>query len=318
MLGNVEMPSYRELNEVATAIIDSDPQTMAQFIIAHHCDLPISECTRCNEFVHHDEAQCVDNETTCESCAQSAYYWESDGEYHWEEEQNSDEYPEYHSSRLREGFAGAVGIELELKFHDEPCEVMDLAESSDVCLEQDSSLDESNSAEAITHPFLANREGLKKLGGLFSFLENVRASGWNKDNYGIHVNLNRGDISNFDVLRATQFIRDNAEEVSRVAGRDRIYSGSRFEHTPIDRIRIGKRGYTGKYAPIHIDDKRVEFRIYQANAKPEGVRAVVRFSQDVIQFASEAGYRGLTWSSFVSRFPQWGSFRVEDHNAVTI
>ena len=312
------MPNYRELDEVATAILDSDSSEMARFILRNHCDVPITECERCSELTHHDESRCVDNETTCESCAQSAYYWESDGEYHWEEEQNSDEYPEYHSSNLRRGFPGAVGIELELKFHDEPSEVMEFAESSDICMEQDSSLDESNSAEAITHPFLANRAGMKKLGGLFSFLENVRASGWNLNNYGIHVNLNRGKISNFDVLRAMQFIKQNAEQVARVAGRDRIYSGSRFEDTYIDRLRIGKRGYSGKYSPIHIDGNRVEFRIYQANAKPEGVRATVRFSQDVIQFASEAGYRGLDWSSFVVRFPQWVDFRVNDHNAVSV
>tara|TARA_R110000868_G_scaffold148839_1_gene370987 strand:- start:125 stop:1063 length:939 start_codon:yes stop_codon:yes gene_type:complete len=312
------MPNYRELDEVACAIVDSDSSTMAQFILQNHCDVPISECERCSEFVHHDESRCVDDETVCESCSSGAYYWESDGEYHWEEERNSDEYPEYHSSNLRSGFKGAVGIELELKFHDEPHEVMDLAESSDICLEQDSSLDESNSAEAITHPFLANREGLKKLGGLHSFLENVRASGWNKDNYGIHVNLNRGSISNFDVLRAMQFIVKNAEQVARVAGRDRIYSGSRFADTFVDRLRIAKRGHTGKYSPINLDGNRVEFRIYQANAKSDGVRAAVRFSQDVIQFASEAGYRGLTWSSFVARFPQWVDFRVNDHNAVSV
>ena len=278
------MPNYRELDEVATAIIDNDGSTMAQFIMSNHCDLPISECERCNELVHHDDSTTVDDqESWCSSCAESsAYYHESQGGYYSEPERNSDEYPEYHTSNLRSGFAGAVGIELELKFHDEPHEVMSSADDHDVCLEQDSSLNESNSAEAITHPFRGDRIGVKELGGLVKFLDAVRASGWNKDDYGIHVNLDRGKMSNFDVLRAMQFVKANAEQVARVAGRDRIYSGSRFCDTFIDALRIGKRGYTGKYSPIHIDGKRVEFRIFQANAKADGVRATVRFSQDVL------------------------------------
>jgi hypothetical protein len=312
------MTRWSELNDAANAIVSQDFDELAQFVMRHH-DVPVCECERCNELTHHDETRCVDESYSwCDSCvSDAAYYHESDGEYHSEPEPSSDEYPVYHSSTLRPGFRGAIGIELELQFHDEPCDVIDAADQHDVNLEQDSSLTRENSAEVITHPFRADRAGLKALGGLTAFLDAVRCGGWGRRDYGIHVNLDRGKFSNFDVLRATQFIKNNANEVARVAGRDRIYSGDTFARTFIDRVAIGKRGYCPKYSPIHIDGRRVEFRIYQANAKAEGVRQCVRFSRDVMEFARRAGYRGLTWSAFIVEFPRWANYRKADINAVS-
>lgn len=308
------MLNFRELHNLAHAVIGQDVEELIEFI-RENFSLPVTQCERCDELTHDEDAVSIDDdEQWCESCARyHAYEWESDGCYHSNPEPEWDEYPSYHSSDLRRGFSGAVGIELELVFRDDASEVKEHASDCDVCLEEDSSMSEPNSAEVITHPFRGDRNGLKKLGGLTAFLDRVNARGWDHNNYGIHVNLNRGKMSNFDVLRATMFLRDNAASVASIAGRDRIYSGSNFGDTYVNRLEIA-RGYTAKYSMISADRNRVEFRIYQANAKPAGVRRAVRFSQDVMSFASRAGYAGLTWQNFVSAFPRW----VETETAVSV
>lgn len=313
------MPNYRELDEVATAIVDRDSSTMAEFILSHHCDIPVCECSNCNEYTHHDETRTVDDDIVCEGCAESAHYWESDNEYHWDEEPNSDEYHDYGSFCPNAGFSGAVGIELELQFFDDATDVIERSEDSGVWVENDSSLTLSNSAEAITQPFRADRAGLKRLGGLTSFLDTVRCGGWGRENYGIHINLNRGHYSPYDVIRALTFVKDNAGEVARCCGRDRIYDGNHgiaLNEFTLDRMGVA-RGYTRKYSPIHMQRNRVEFRIFQANAKAERVADTVRFAQDVMEFSQSAGYRGLNWSAFCASFPRWTSYRIADDCAVS-
>ena len=300
--------NWRTQDAMARAIVEDDLSELVSLCLTE-LDLPLCHCERCNELTHHEDAQCVDSvESWCESCVSyDAYYWESDGEYHSEPEPDENEFPEYHSQRKRPGFRGACGIEVELEFHDEPCEVMSAAENADILIEQDSSLSRDNSAEAITHPFKLDREGLRKLGGLAEFLDNVRCGGWDRRNYGIHVNLDRGNYSRFDVGRAMRFLAQNAGIVSQICGRDHVYNGGRG--LPIadccpaySSIRDDRLGV--KYATVNLCPGRIEFRIFQSNAKPDAIRKYVRFSRDVLEWGRIGGHNS-TWEDFVRAFPEW-------------
>ena len=58
------------------------------------------------------------------------------------------------------------------------------------------------------------------------FLENVKARGWDLPGYGVHINIDRGNYTRFDVGRSMRFIAKNADKVARIAGRDTVYNGS--------------------------------------------------------------------------------------------
>ena len=302
---------WRTLDSLARAIV-ADDMSLVLEVLREQEDLPVQECEHCDDLCHTDDMCDVEGEQWCSHCVDyDAYYWDRDGELHREPEPDENEYPDYHSQRKRPGFRGACRIEIELEFHDEPSDVMHAAENADVLIEQDSSLSRDNSAEAITHPFKLDRDGLRKLGGLAEFLDSVRCGGWERRNYGIHVNLDRGNYTRFDVGRAMRFLAQNAYVVSQICGRDHVYNGGRGlaigdccpAYASIRDDRLGV-----KYATVNLCPGRIEFRIFQSNAKPEAVRKYVRFSRDVLEFGRIGGHRG-TWSQFAERYPEWSTFQ---------
>lgn len=301
------MTHWRELDNMARAIVDGDVDDLREYLTQNVDDIPVCRCERCEEWTHHDDTNCVDDtESWCEYCATNyAHYSERRGGYYTE---TDDEYPEYHSQHRRRGFRGAIGIEVELQFTSDCEDVLAAADAADVIVESDGSLHEENSAEAITHPFRPDREGMRKLGGLAEFLESVKARGWDLPGYGVHINIDRGKYTRFDVGRTMRFIASNADKVARIAGRSTVYNGSSrglpiADCCPAYRsIRDDRLGV--KYATVNLCPGRIEFRIFQSNARVDGVRRCVRFSRDLLQFGRDAGHRA-TWGDFVSAYPEW-------------
>jgi hypothetical protein len=312
------MPNYREYRELADAVVREDASDMIAWLLEHMSgEIEVCRCERCESLVHSEDTRWIDDcQSWCESCTEcAAYYWESDDEYHSEPEPHDDEdsYSGYHSSTRARAQRGQIGVEVELKFHDEPREVNEAANDAGLYVEEDASLGESNSAEVITDPFTPDRKGLKTLGGLTEFLDAVRASGWSKSGYGIHVNIDRRGLSRYDLARVERFLFRNPDDVFRVAGRANCH------WSQIQNRRTRELGLrTEKYSALRIADDRIEFRLFQSNAKADGVRHCVRFSLDLIDYCRRSGWSRLDWSSFCEAYPFWRTFRTSDDAARSV
>ena len=308
------MQEWRTLDAIARAILEEDTGELVE-LTRGLLELPLSECEHCDELTHHDDTHGVHTdgmgcqESWCESCVECyATYWNSDGEYH-DSPECTEDYPDYHSADKRPGFDNACGLEVELEFFQPPDEVIAAADAADVLLEQDSSLSESNSAEAITHPFRLDRDGLAKLGGLTQFLANVKCGGFGRLHYGIHVNLNRGNYTRFDVGRAMRFLATHSDEVARVCGRASVYDGRGGRaiadcYPASSSIRDNRLGV--KYATVNLCHRRIEFRIFQSNAKPDAIRRYVKFARDVMEFGRIGGHNS-TWTQFTQAYQEWST-----------
>lgn len=332
------MTNYAERDVAARAILESDDSALAQLIVSNgdpadllerhtptedliaevrdcFSDLPISMCERCDCDVHEEDTQLVDGDNVwCDDCvSNAAYYWEDDGEYHSEPEREdcSDSFGGYHGESRNSAKPGDIGLEVELQFHDDASDVNDHAEQAGLIMEQDSSLNYSNSGEAITHPFTPDRKGMKELGGLTQFLDAVRASGWSNTGYGIHVNVDRRGISRYVLARVERFMSRNVDDVYRIAGRQSSQWSPVLNRSTYE---LGKE--TQKYAALRIASDRVEFRIFQSNARAKGVRHCASFALDLISYCRDAGWDGLEWSSFCEAYPQWADFRTKSDAVV--
>ena len=333
------MTTYRERDSAARAILSGDDSALASLLIEHGDahevlvasvptsdledavrdvidDLPLFQCGCCDCETHEDDGRSVGDSSWCDDCVESsAYYWESDDCYHDEPEPDEDEgsYGGYHGERRRQAAPGDIGIEVELQFHDEPYDVSSHANDAGIMVEEDSSLNYSNSGEAITHPFTPNRKGMQELGGLTEFLGAVRASAWSNTGYGIHINVDRRGLSRFTLARVERFMGANVADVYRVAGRESS------QWSPMLNRRTRDLGSTtGKYAALRIASDRVEFRVFQSNARAKGVRHCARFSLDLIEFCRDAGWSRLNWSTFCESYPQWAEFRMANDEAVAV
>ena len=327
------MTTWSERNAAAEAVVERDDLALAEILCergdaaaliaeiiptediiqairdSFDDDIPVCTCDRCDETVLSDCTHMIDDcDTWCDECTNiAAYYWEDDGEYHSEPEPDIDEdtFGRYHSNSRNPANPGDIGIEVELQFHDDASEVCEHARDSNIMLEEDASLNYSNSGEAITHPFKPDRDGLKKLGGLTEFLDAVRASAWSNTGYGIHVNVDRRGLSRFTLARVERFMSRNVHDVYRVAGRVASQWSPVLNRSTRDLGTV-----TQKYAAMRIASDRIEFRLFQSNAKATGVRSCVRFSLDLIDYCRDAGWDGLVWSQFCEAYPQWASFRT--------
>ena len=325
MFGDATMPStWRELADLAHACINDDVDTLRDWILANVDDVPVFDCERCGEMSHRDDACSVDDGDMewCESCVENAaYYWESDGSYHSEPEEEEvpeSEYAAYSTTHGIAGKPGEIGIEVELKFHSDESDVVEAANENGLIAKHDGSLRESNSAEIITAPFKPDRNGIKELGGLMKFLDTVKASGWSKRTYGIHINLDATRITRFDIARLERFLAQNSADIVRVAGREESYYAPILQRGT---LQLGTP--CTKYAALHIltdqqpGKKRLEFRMFQSNAKATGVRSCAQFALDVTTYCQRCGWRELQWSSFCTMFPAWAHFRTANDEAET-
>lgn len=308
--------NYQQQREVEQAIIDEDFHVLAQHLMRTEC-LDLMECEICDEIRHNDDFQHMEDTDRylCDGCASSAHYRESDGLY-YEECPPSDDLASYHSGRRVDPEPGQVGIEVELQFRDDLCEVAEVAQANGLLAEEDSSLTEPDSGEIITQPFSPDKAGIRAMGGLAEFLDKIRAIGWSLPNYAIHVSHNRrGTISRYDCARLERFFGNSQADLCRVAGREsEQYAPFSYQaHYRRDTRHQGTE--TGKYRALHITADRVEFRIFQANARAQGVRDMLRLSLDLVTYCRRAGYRGLTWPQFCQAFPVWRNYRQAEEIA---
>ena len=242
----------------------------------------------------------VDGESVClEWHDDELYVWDSDGEYHWEPEDNSFNIPDYHHSRrpwADDAFPPlALGVELECWSSDRRA-TCNRAESLGLIGERDGSLCDEHGIEIIGSPqpldWYGNPSNSWKL---FCDRSSVRC--WDAEgDYGQHVSINVADVSQLAIAKAIVFIHHNRTLCELVAGR-----GANTYNVYKDvKIKDARGAARDKYCATNWnpDQHRLELRIFRANRRWEGFLKNVEFAHAVVAFAAQESARELNSGAF--------------------
>ena len=241
------------------------------------CDY-ICTCESCSEYCAPDDARSVDDETWCQGCVEnSAYYWESDGEYHSESEpeDETDEHgiPDYHDTEIeiepaRLTRADVMGIEIETY----QTRIDDAAEylagvreewTDAVKYERDGSLDDTYGVEIAAQPYsLAEirSTGDSPWKSVIDWSRTHGGKSWDAgQGYGIHISLNGKMLNQCHRARIVRFFNDNKSLCESLAGRPE----SRWaKYITKDKLSAESKG-TDKYQAAANRGDRIEVRIFR-------------------------------------------------------
>ncbi len=186
--------------------------------ICESCEDNYSACEHCGG--RDTEFGTVDGECCCSSCVSDSYYWESDGERHFEPEPEPEpeddlaDYGTFGRQCRRRGGAPITGLadcgyELEVEVGDasDRCDFAERATNSTdlVCgVERDGSLDDERGAEIVTHygPLTWVSEQTAKLTPI---LRKFGATSHDTDCCGLHISLSCGDCSTYEIAKYVVF-----------------------------------------------------------------------------------------------------------------
>ncbi len=183
--------------------------------VCEGCEENYTICNRCDGRCTCDEFFDVDGDLVCNGCREDAYYWESDGEYHWEPEpEESEELADYGTfGRLCRRIGGDkingltdCGYELEVEVDDRvDCAERLTSATKLVCgVERDGSLDADRGAEIVTHygPLSHISE---ETAHVCKILQRCGATSHDTDCCGLHVSLSCGDCSTYEIAKYVVF-----------------------------------------------------------------------------------------------------------------
>ena len=263
----------------------------------------------------------VEGDTVCsEVNCDDIYYWESDGENHWEPEEEENESDDgvyqYHGSPKpwnnspppKEAIV--FGCELELKAVGERSEVAEIAAKYGLFAEEDGSLDDYRGVEIIGGP-MSLKDYHSSDNSWMKFLNDVqkKALGWNAGTgYGLHVSVNRAGMSDALVGKMLVFIHGNQSLCEKVAGRG-YCDYAKYVNKKITHGRQSRE--TDKYEALAIRSaRRLECRIFRSTLKPEGFLRAVEFVAASVDFCKNAGFQDLTEVKFRKWMEERNNARV--------
>lgn len=268
----------------------------------------------------------VDGETLCREAHQDELYeWESDGEYHWEPEDNENGIAGYHDSDRpweRESVSGVVfGLEVETLSPD--CatlrEMADAADRFDLIAERDGSLDDQLGVEFVGPPMpLADYQRDDRAWP--KMLAKLRAMGvksWQAGKgYGMHVSVNANAMNVLHAAKFVAFINESVKIGECVAGRGETHwakyrrdlKRSRWISTDAvygrDAGRRAKKAYlreTDKYQAAAVrGGGRIEVRIFRGTLDTAGMRRNVEYCAAAVEFTRVCLLAELTESNFLA------------------
>ena len=266
-------------------------------------------CERGNEYFSDESYTCVqvDGEYIClEWHEDELWLWDSDGEYHWQSEEDSEEseggrIPQYHNApRPWVGLTIpplALGVELECWSSDR-YKTYSRARDLGLTGEQDGSLDSSHGIEIIGPPKTLDWYNDSNNGWrLFCDQSSVRC--WDAEgNYGQHVSINVKDEGQLAIAKAIVFVHHNRTLCELIAGR-----GANTYNVYKDvKVTSAARESRDKYCATNWNTSqgRLEFRIFRANRRWDGFVRNVEFTHAVFSFAQQESNRGLNSINFVN------------------
>ena len=317
------------LSDIASGIVsdDFDSSLTRRLVRELGSELSIFQCERCSSYDHDDNSRCVDDESWCESCADShAHYWESDSEYHSEPEPEPEDTDRegiegYHDTDREELFSAVdfddpalLGIEIETYCQSPSSDISEArrasrGQSPAWAAEDDGSLDDAHGVELVFAPVPLSEvsESYDSKTGLFAVIGALRESGaiaWDAGKqYGMHISVNAGQMTSLHCAKFIRMIHDNRAECERIAGRtERDTARSRGDNWAAYRNlgslpHFGKE--TGKYhAAARRSKNRIEVRIFRASLNQERILRNCEFVDSIRVYTQDASYAALNFTAF--------------------
>lgn len=131
------------------------------------------------------------------------------------------------------------------------------------------------------------------------------ARGHHGNGNGIHIHVNKAGLSRLTIAKMLHFAHnlDNLKMLSAIAQRD-ISRNTYCRPEPGEYGSVGKSAYkalngTGKYTPLNVTRKTVEFRIFKANLTPERIFKNIEFCESLVQFCRVVSIRENTGSNYL-------------------
>lgn len=270
----------------------------------------VSLCNRCDGYCRCDDTCTVDeDETWCDSCVEShGHYWESDGQYHSEQESSNDGLDDYHDndrSALLRGVdmtcAELLGIEIETFIPNriDVVEACRLRVPGVYFAEKDGSLDDDCGCEFVFRPMtLAElREPESTVQSVVGCIRQRGGTAWDAGaGYGMHISVNRAAMTGFHTAKFVRFWNENQPLCERFAGRKethwaRYHGAEKLPEYAKDR---------GKYFAARVDGNRVEVRIFRATLKPERIVRNAEFVDAVRVYTAQCAPHQCTEDAFLA------------------
>jgi hypothetical protein len=249
-------------------------------------------------------------ESWCESCREcSAYYWESDDEYHSEPEpepepddddDNSDAYgiSGYHDhdvspSRPKSLADDVIGVEMETywTYADDIGNYMSregLTPDNGWKAERDGSLDSTHGVEIVSRPIpyaeLIHAHDDNQWYSIFQFARG-KSRAWDMGKgYGLHLSINRARMSQLHAIKFSRFINGNPELCSAIAGRKQTdYAAYRKNE-----LKSAERLIGSKYLACAMrSESRIEVRIFRASWNWERFVRNVQFVESIRRYTRD-------------------------------
>lgn len=262
----------------------------------------------------------------------NAYLWDSDGEYHIEEEpeedEDEDDNPGLRFFHCDEKLKRYYGIEIEMENH---CE----RTSTEFCsYHSDGSLD--NGIEMVTMPFTKNywvKSGRSAVETILKRQAKGGAKSYDTDTCGVHIHVSKDTWKNqFHVKKTLEFIHQNAAMVLMLSRRksdnfERWCSANAEAQTgktlsalaKLAKKKGGCRNEIERYCALNITPATTnEFRIFRGTLSIEGIDRYLEIVDSFIEFTGKQGLKELgagLYYEFVNRnkkeYPQLYKFLVK-------
>jgi hypothetical protein len=255
-------------------------------------------CERSEEWWSNRYYSSVYVEDLCERWCFDEYesdlYYDEDSDSYYADSDNvpdRDCIPSYHSQsrywKVPDGIT--FGVELEVYVEDAQDAYQNRA--SEIIGERDGSLDRCNGVEFIGPPMLYD-DYLKPRNPWKVTLEGIRNAGVpdkQGEGYGIHISVGRAPLSDETQARFILFINNCQEFSEFIAQREQNrwaeYDKKDAEHVMDGVIRSKGSAWGSKYAATHVDERRIEVRIFRSTTNDKEFQKNIDYVASAVEYA---------------------------------
>jgi hypothetical protein len=243
--------------------------------------------------------------------ADDVYYWESDGEYHYEEEYqsgtiNSYSYkpkPIFNICKGENDNSLFFGLELEIENDENKVKnaqaaqkITDILSNDIVYMKTDGSL--SNGFEIVTHPmtFAYIKSIQVTFNLMLDYLRNNGFRSYNSTTCGMHIHISKENFTTWQLFRFMSFFNDNKQFIVKLSQRDEsklrkwasLSDDNKDElvHKTIS-VKKGKDNFS-RYSAINLcNDKTIEIRIFRGTLAQGSFFKNIEFCQSLFEYTRD-------------------------------
>ena len=243
--------------------------------------------------------------------ADDVYYWESDGEYHYDEEYqsgiiNSYSYkpkPIFNICKGENDNSLFFGLELEIENDENKVKnrqaaqkITEILSNDIVYMKTDGSL--SNGFEIVTHPmtFAYIKSIQVTFNLMLDYLRNNGFRSYNSTTCGMHIHISKENFTTWQLFRFMSFFNDNKDFIVKLSQRDESKlkkwaslsdeNRDQLVHKTIS-VKKGKDNFS-RYSAINLcNDKTIEIRIFRGTLAQGSFFKNIEFCQALFEYTRD-------------------------------